>query len=148
MLKNILFVLLFLLVASTQAFANVDFAGTVKNVKGGAVVVRQGADLPLEKGMKLYAADLIKTGGDGSTGIILQDNTIFSLGPDTELALNEFVFVPDEGRFSLLAKMIKGTFIYISGVIGKLSPESVEIETPVGVIAIRGTRFAAKIAGN
>lgn len=148
MKKSMLFILLFFLASATAVFANADFAGTVKNVQGPVVVFRQGDDLPLEKGMKLYAEDVLKTGKGGSTGIILQDNTIFSLGPDTQLALKEFVFVPDEGRFSLLAKMIKGTFVYISGVIGKLSPESVEIETPVGVIAIRGTRFAAKIAGN
>jgi hypothetical protein len=43
--------------------------------------------------------------------------------------------------------MVKGTFVYLSGVIGKLSPESIRLETPVGTIAIRGTRFAAKIAG-
>ncbi len=148
MKKSITFILLFLLTVATPVSGNEDFAGTVNNVKGIVFVVRQGADLPLEKGMRLYSADLLKTGQNGSTGIILQDNTMFSLGPDSELALKEFVFVPDEGRFSLLAKMIKGTFVYISGVIGKLSPESVGIETPVGVIAIRGTRFAAKIAGN
>jgi len=43
--------------------------------------------------------------------------------------------------------MVKGTFVYLSGVIAKLSPESIKLETPVGTIAIRGTRFAAKIAG-
>ena len=55
--------------------------------------------------------------------------------------------MPDKSKFSLLAKMIKGTFVYISGVIGKLSPESIQLETPAGVIAILGTKFAAKIAG-
>lgn len=148
MQKKILFILISLMLTSIPVLAQENFIGTVKNVKGSVFVVRQGASLPLEKGMKLYAEDRIRTEANGSTGIILQDNTIFSLGSDTELSLKEFIFVPDEGRFSLIAKMIKGTFIYISGVISKLSPESVELETPVGVIAIRGTRFAAKIAGD
>lgn len=148
MQKVIFYLVLFLLAACSPVLAQGNLAGTVKNVQGEASVVRQGDELPLEKGMKIYTDDLIKTAGDGSAGIILQDNTIFSLGPKTELAIKEFVFVPDENRFSLLAKMIKGTFVYISGVIGKLSPESIDLETPVGTIAIRGTRFAAKIAGN
>lgn len=142
------FSIFFILIYAASAFAQGALAGSVKNLNGTVVVERQGATIPLEKGMKIYAKDLIRTGPDGSVGLILQDNTLFSLGPDTELALKEFIFVPDQNRFSLLAEMIKGTFVYISGVIGKLSPESIKLETPVGTIAIRGTRFAAKIAGN
>ena len=148
MKKVILFLLLFLVALPSLAIAAETFAGTVKNVKGDAFVDRGKSTLPLKQGMKIYANDLIRTDKDGAVGIILQDNTIFSLGPNSQLALNEFVFFPDEGRFSLLVKMIKGTFVYISGVIGKLSPESIEVETPVGTIAIRGTRFVAKIAGD
>ncbi|MBU0908717.1 MAG: FecR domain-containing protein, partial [Proteobacteria bacterium] len=125
-----------------------DFAGTVKNVQGSVLVMRQKMTLKVARGMKIYANDVISTGKDGSVGIILRDNTIFSLGPESELELKEYVFVPDQGRFTVLAKMIKGTFVYMSGLIGKLSPDSIKIETPVGTIAIRGTRFAAKIAGN
>jgi hypothetical protein len=33
---------------------------------------------------------------------------------------------------------------YISGLIGKLAPESVRFETPVASIGIRGTCFAVK----
>jgi hypothetical protein len=33
---------------------------------------------------------------------------------------------------------------YLSGLIGKLSPESARFETPVASIGIRGTRFAVK----
>jgi hypothetical protein len=33
---------------------------------------------------------------------------------------------------------------YLSGLIGKLSPESVRIETPTASIGVRGTHFAVK----
>ncbi|MCJ7603978.1 MAG: FecR domain-containing protein, partial [Desulfobulbaceae bacterium] len=144
----IFFLLLFITAAPWSVFAADDFAGTVKNVQGSVSVKRQDMTLTAERGMKIYANDVISTGKDGSVGVILQDNTIFSLGPESVLELKEFVFVPDQGKFYLLAKMIKGTFVYMSGLIGKLSPDSIKLETPVGTIAIRGTRFAAKIAGN
>jgi len=147
MKKIILFLAVFLLPTLQHATAQDDFAGSAKNVQGTVHVLRQAVEIQLEKGMKIYQRDIIVTGKDGSCGIILQDNTIFSMGSETKLAIEEFVFVPDESRFSLLARMIKGTFVYISGIIGKLSPESIHLETPVGTIAIRGTRFAAKIAG-
>ena len=148
MQKIILFLAVFLLPALQPADAQDYFAGSVKNVRGTAHVIRQGMQIRLEKDMKIYQLDTIVTGKDGSCGIILQDNTVFSMGSETQLALEEFVFSPDKSHFSLLVKMIKGTFVYISGIIGKLSPESIHLETPVGTIAIRGTRFAAKIAGN
>lgn len=147
MLKVLFFLLLILVIVSEPVCARGNIAGSVKNVKGEVSVKRQGSLQFLEKGMKIYTEDLVVTGKDGAVGIILQDNTIFSLGPDSELSINKFVFVPDKNKFSLLVKMIKGTFVYISGVIGKLSPESIQLETPAGVIAIRGTKFAAKIAG-
>jgi hypothetical protein len=146
--RIIFFLLLFITAAPWSVFAADDFAGTVKNVQGNVSVKRQDMTLTAERGMKIYANDVISTDKDGSVGIILQDNTIFSLGPESELELKEFVFAPDQGSFYLLAKMIKGTFVYMSGLMGKLSPDSIKLETPVGTIAIRGTRFAAKIAGN
>ncbi|MBU4261868.1 MAG: FecR family protein [Proteobacteria bacterium] len=142
------FLLLFVLAAPWPVFAADDFAGSVKNVQGSVSVKRQKMELKAARGMKIYAHDVITTGKDGSVGIILRDNTVFSLGPESELELKEYVFVPDQGSFAVLARMVRGTFVYMSGLIGKLSPDSIKIETPVGTIAIRGTRFAAKIAGN
>ncbi len=147
-MQRIFFLLLFLLISAGPVLAQGSLAGSVKNVKGEVLALRQQETIHLEKGMKIYSKDVIRTGPDGSAGLILQDNTIFSLGPDTELAIKEFVFIPDQGSFALIARMIKGTFVYISGVIGKLSPESIRLETPVGTIAVRGTRFAAKITGS
>src|SRR3989304_1617125 len=51
---------------------------------------------------------------------------------------------PADGKLGLLARFSKGTLAYISGLIGKLAPESVRFETPVASIGIRGTYFAVK----
>lgn len=148
MAKTFCSVLLFLFLAASPLLAAMENpAGSFKTLQGTVSVLRQDSTIPAQPGMKIYVRDHIITGADGSAGIILQDNTIFSLGPDSRLALEEYVFAPDQGRFALLAKMVRGTFVYLSGVIGKLSPDSIKLETPVGTIAIRGTRFAAKIAG-
>lgn len=147
MFKSITLLLLVFFLFASPLVAMEEPAGSFKNLQGTVNVQRQDSMMPAQTGMKIYARDHIITGADGSAGIILQDNTIFSLGPNSQLALEEYVFSPEQGRFSLLVNMIRGTFIYLSGVIGKLSPDSIKLETPVGTIAIRGTRFAAKIAG-
>lgn len=147
MFKSITLPLLVFFLSVSPLVAMEVPAGSFKNLQGTVNVQRQDSMMPAQTGMKIYARDHIITGADGSAGIILQDNTIFSLGPNSQLALEEYIFSPEQGRFSLLVNMIKGTFVYLSGVIGKLSPDSIKLETPVGTIAIRGTRFAAKIAG-
>ena len=67
------------------------------------------------------------------------------MGPLSEMVLADFLFQPESRRFAMLIKLFKGTFSYLSGSIGKLAPESVKIETPVGMVAVRGTHFLVKI---
>ena len=121
--------------------------GSIKTFAGDVSIVRDGAALPLEVGMEVFQKDLLRTGADGSVGIILKDDTTLSLGPDSELALKEYVFEPKESRFSVVLQILKGTFVYVSGVIGKLAPDSIRLETPDSTIAVRGTRIMIKVGG-
>ena len=145
MLKSFFYVFFFLLVLFSQANAGEDLAGSVTNVSGNAYVIRNDAHFPLTKGMKIFMADRIKTEKDGTLGIVLEDNTLISLGPGSEFVLSDYAFKPLENRFALLLRLVKGTFVYLSGTIGKLAPENVSVETPTGIITIRGTRFAVSI---
>jgi hypothetical protein len=120
-------------------------AGSVKTYRPPAWIQRGEERIPAEPGTRLFAGDTLGTGDGGAMGIVLQDNTLFSMGPESELILTEFVFEPRENRFSLVADMVKGTFSFLSGLIGKLSPDSARIVTPVGTVGIRGTRFCAKV---
>ena len=80
-------------------------------------------------------------------GIIFEDNTILSLGPESEVVIDEYVFAPEKGLFSMIARMVKGTASYLSGIIGHQSPESVKFRTPEATIGIRGTHFLVKVNG-
>lgn len=122
--------------------------GSIKTVKGKAVIVRQNQILPARMGEKIFKNDSFKTGPDGVLGMTFKDDTLLSLGPDTEVTVNEFLFFPAEGKLSMITRLIKGTVVYLSGVIAKLSPESVRFETPVGNVGIRGTKFAIKAEGD
>lgn len=82
---------------------------------------------------------------DGSAGVILKDNTQFSMGPDTEIVLGEFLFAPREGKLGLRTRMLKATTTYQSGKIGKLAPDNVELETPWATLGIRGTYFMVQV---
>ena len=81
----------------------------------------------------------------GSAGIMLEDDTLISLGPDSRLDLDDFAFEPQNGLFAVAIKLIKGSFAYMSGIIGHLAPEKIRIETPDAVIAVHGTRFLVSV---
>jgi hypothetical protein len=139
-----------LLVLSGLAFPGrgaETLVGSVKTAQGSAVV-RRGADsIPIKEGMHLLLNDILQTAADGRLGVILQDGTRISLGPNTELKIDQFVYQPVEGKFGLLLRLGRGMLAYISGRIAQFSPGSVSVETPVGVLGLRGTHFAVSLEG-
>lgn len=78
-------------------------------------------------------------------GVTLRDNTQLSIGPDTELILNEFLFAPAQGQFRLDARIFQGTLNYVSGVMARLKPQAVTVTTPTDIIGIRGTHFVLTV---
>ena len=119
--------------------------GMVRTASGDATVTRGETSLPADPGLKIMVGDTLVTGRDGSIGVILRDDSSLSIGPGSRLVLRSFQFSPPEGKFDLVAQISRGTMAYLSGLIGKLAPEKVRIETPTATIGIRGTRFALKV---
>ncbi|MGE5247772.1 MAG: FecR domain-containing protein, partial [Verrucomicrobiota bacterium] len=118
--------------------------GVIRNCAGSANIVRGNEVIPAAEGLKLRTGDTLTTGADGSVGLILRDDSCLSIGPDSRMVLEKFLFSPAHGKLGLFARLVKGTMAYLSGMIGKLAPETVRIETPVASIGIRGTCFAVK----
>jgi len=122
--------------------------GKAKTSKGSVFVIREGKQIPVSVGEKLFQNDRIRTGAVSSVGIIFEDNTVLSLGANSEIVIDEYVFTPEKGVFSMITRMLRGTASYISGIIGRQSPESVRFQTPDATIGIRGTQFLVKVADN
>jgi len=135
-------------IAGETVFADTSpIIAVVQKVNGTAKVVRQGRTISAKIGLDLYQYDTLRTGSDGSIGVIFIDDTSLSLGPESMLVIDEFVFAPKQGKYSIALRMIKGTVAYFSGLISKLAPDSAHIETPTASIGIRGTKFVARVEG-
>ncbi len=128
--------------------ADSEFIGIVKSVTRQVSFIRNGETIPAVANMKIMHKDMIRTGVDGSIGFILKDDTVISMGPGSEIVIDEFSFDPADKNMSFVARMLHGTASYLSGQIGKLSPESVRFETPVATIGMRGTHFLVKAGDN
>ena len=136
----------FFFLSVAVASASVPVA-TAKNVNGSATVIRQGQAISATNGMDIWENDTVRTGSNGSMAIIFKDDTFLSLGPGSILIIDEFVFAPKQGKFSIVVRMLKGTAAYLSGLISKLSPDSAHFKTPNASIGIRGTKFLVKVEG-
>ena len=144
--KKIILLLLFVvLLAPSSAFAQ-NFIGGLRKVTGAGTIIRDGQQIIAKDGLRIKVGDKIITGPNGALGIIFNDNTRISLGPDSEINIDTYAFEPAQGMFSFFTDLVQGTASYISGAIGKLSPDSVKFKTPTAVVGIRGTSFLVKVA--
>ena len=120
-------------------------AGRIKVALGSAFIVRQGQSIPAQIGQVVFEADGLRTAADGRIGVTLNDDTRVSLGPGSEVRLEQFQYAPAEGRLGFVLKIFRGVVAYVSGRIAKLSPDSIRLETPSAVVGVRGTRVAIRV---
>lgn len=134
--------LLLLGVATAGIAADV---GEIKVVKGSAHIERGAERLAARPGMPVQQSDKVLTGADGTVGITLSDNSLLSIGPDSQFAIDRYVFdsTTHAGRFD--STLAKGTLAVISGKMVKQSPESMKVRTPSSIMGVRGTEFVVKV---
>ena len=135
-----------LLIASgSSALAQSSGAGTIKLVSGSVFVVREGAAVPARLGQAVFETDALRTGADGKIGVTLKDDTRVSLGPNSEVRLQRFVYAPAEGNLGLVLQFVRGAAAYVSGRIARLAPDSIRLETPAAIVGVRGTTLAVRV---
>lgn len=129
-------------VVAAQAPATV--AGRVKVVAGTASILRGGQTVPATVGAEIYEADVLRTGPDGRLSVMLRDESRLSLGASSELALTRFAFAPQDQQLGLGVRLARGVLSYVSGLIAKLAPDTVRLQTPTSIIGVRGTHVLVK----
>jgi len=120
----------------------------IKLSKGKVSILRAGSTLAANAGSKVYPADRVRTGADGSVGITLRDNTLLSAGPNSLISLNRFKFDSRTHAGEISVAVKKGTLAVATGKIAKQTPESVEFVTPSSILGVRGTEFVIEVAAS
>jgi len=117
----------------------------VKKITGKVFAKRAEKNVRLNIGNKLQKGDIIITKKDSSIGVIFHDGTLLSLGENSILSVDKYIFEPANKKFAFDINMKKGLATFESGKIGKLSPNSVHFNVPEGTIGIRGTKFYVEV---
>ena len=137
------FVLL-LVAFSIPVHAQTDGArvGQVTILEGAASVLRSGqtAPQPLTVGSAIYQNDAITT-DTGQLRIKFNDDSIVSVGSNSNLKINQYVYRPESreraGSLDLLWGKIK---CYVKDLTG-FSRRSFDVSTPTAIIGVRGTTY-------
>ena len=130
---------------SGSVIAKNDHVAIFKNVSGKVDIIRGKSTIPAKPGMALFASDRVISDSSASGGIAFRDGTLVTVGPKTDMEIRHFVFEPQKSKYDFSLYMKQGTAVYSSGKIGKLAPESVNLNTPRAVVGVRGTRFIVEV---
>jgi len=117
---------------------------TAIGVEGTVTVVREGNDLPVTRGEKLYKADQILTGRDSAIEMKLLDGSFINLGELADMFIEELVYDPIKKDGFMDIKVAIGAFRIVSGSIAKLGPDLMQLKIPTATIGIRGTGLVGK----
>ena len=127
-------------------------AGVAAAVRGDVTLVATTVQQPghvvgmaMGSGDKIFLGDNIETGPDAGMQIMLLDETIFTIGPDAGMVIDEFVYDPSTSTGQVTASVVKGAFRFVSGRVAKETPQNMSVRTPVGTIGIRGTSAAGRV---
>ena len=141
---------LFLIFLSLSVFANdfelnketgkviPSYAGEVKIAKGDVQVKNQEGLNPIEQGARLKVNDVVVTQEKSFAKILMVDDSVFTIGPNSEVKIEKFDYSDKTDR-KMLISFIKGQ---IRGLIKNKAKEGdLNLKTNLAVMGIRGTEF-------
>jgi hypothetical protein len=115
--------------------------GTAAAVRGSVKAISSGNAVGhvIASGKPLFLNDHVTTDAAGRLQVLLVDETIFTLGPNSDMVLDEFVYDPKTSAGKMTASISKGTFRFVTGKIAQKDPSSLKIKVAVGTIGVRGS---------
>ena len=117
---------------------NIGIAAAVRGViKAQAPDASVGREIA--SGKPVYLNDHITTGAGARMQILLLDQTTFTIGPNSDMVLDEFVYDPATNAGKVTASITKGAFRFVTGKVAQRNPSDMKVKLPVGTIGIRGT---------
>jgi FecR protein len=87
-------------------------------------------------GTDVFADERVLTGPSGHIQLVFLDGTVLSVGPDSDLVINKFIYDPQAKTGELAVNAVRGVFRLVGGKISKTS--AIEVRTPKVVLGLRG----------
>ena len=117
--------------------------GHVTKLTGNATVIRNGVSIILNLGDNVNQGDVVQSGSNSTLGITFIDGSVFGLGSNAKMVLNEMVYDPNGSSNSSLLSLVQGTISFVAGATAKHG--DMKVDTPVATMGIRGTAVLVEI---
>jgi hypothetical protein len=153
MTRHLLFVS-FLLVAhlyvspALTSGAEQEGIGFYTAVAGRVEVAHPGAELvvPVRLYDPVMFKDVIETKDDSRTKALFQDDSVLTVGTNSRVEINEYIYLPDDNIRRTIIKLMQGQLRALVSKVFKANGSKFEVHTPTAVAAARGTYFTVWVA--
>lgn len=125
-----------LVFSSTSFSQEIGEVGIVTALKGSVTVTNSSGIQEVSEGSVVLLGDIFETGDDSGVKILLDDDSLISLGDNTKYEFNEFIYNPDNRES--VSNISKGK---IRAIIRKVKGDNADIKfnTPTAAAGIKGT---------
>jgi len=133
-------------VLALPAWSAGEPAARVEKLNG--VVEAVAANQPprrLAAGAQVASGERIQVGPDSNVTLLFRDESRFELGARGVMVVDRFEMgkKPEEETFT--TRILKGSFRFVTGLIAKKRPTSMQVELTVATIGIRGTNVVGEV---
>ena len=117
--------------------------GSITELRGQGAVIRDDT-LPATLEQDIQQMDDVRT-ANGRLGITFIDDSQVRLTEHSKLIIDEVIFDPNPNKSKMNMQFASGTARFITGKIGQINKQNINISTPTAQIAIRGTDFTVTV---
>lgn len=109
-----------------------------REFRGAEGVRTSGETRELRWHVPVYSEETVRTDAGEHTELEFADSTRLTVGPNSEVVLDSFVYDPGQGTGDAVITFGKGVFRFVSGDMNK---DGYRLNTPSATLAVRGTIF-------
>src|SRR6516164_817640 len=113
-------------------------ASITPSAEGGVGTVFQ----TLAPGSELHASETVRTGDAGKADLVFIDRTNLTVGPTSEVLLDQFVYDPVGSKGKVVLQTTRGAFRFVTGT---QDHSAYQLNTPYGSLGVRGTAFNCEV---
>lgn len=125
-----------------------EVVARVVEIQGQVVALTEAPDQSgtvqrrqLAVGAPIYRADQLLSSADSHLLMVFRDGGRISLGANSEMRVKDYRWQEQGYNDGAVLRLVRGGLRAVTGNLGKENPNAYTMETPVGLIGIRGTAY-------
>ena len=124
---------------STASNAEQPRIGVAASTRPNAEAIIGANSQTLSAGSELYTNETVRTGNRGAADLVFIDNSNLSVGPSSEVLLDQFVYDPIGSSGIVVSQATRGKFRIATG------SQDHRVNTPYGTLGLLGTHKLGEI---